>query len=211
MSAFEADRFNHSRTSPENAVVSCRWSVASRVKSQRLPTALKERLQHFGATACQNASANLHLMIQLRMIHYLHHRMYGARFGIVRAIDQAFDPRMHQRARTHRARFNCNKQLTGFQTVIPYGSTRFSKRKDLGMSGRVGVCDVPVPSASNNVSVAHDHSPYRDLSRFQSALRRTQRLLHPEFVGGSGGWVVIGRSQFVLGVRGEQEEVSQIL
>src|SRR5207302_1663251 len=92
---------------------------------------------------------------------------------------------MHQRTGAHCARFNGNKQLTGSQTVVTYRSTSFAQRKDLRMSTRVGVGDVPVPSAPNNLSVAHDYSTDGDLPGFQSALRRAHSLLHPEFIRSS--------------------------
>jgi len=38
-----------------------------------LPAISKERLQHFRAASCQYAAPNLNLVIQLRVIHHLHH------------------------------------------------------------------------------------------------------------------------------------------
>src|SRR5580700_3066685 len=99
MSAFEADRFNHSRTSPEK-----QWSVAGGwwpVNPKKLSTAFKERLQHFSAPPCKNPAANLHAVVQLGMIQHLHHRLHRARLGIVRAVHQTPDPRMHQRSGAH--------------------------------------------------------------------------------------------------------------
>jgi hypothetical protein len=43
-------------------------SVIPPTSDQRLTTAFKERLQQFGATACQDAVANLYFVIQLRVI-----------------------------------------------------------------------------------------------------------------------------------------------
>src|SRR5579864_7389143 len=103
MSAFEADRFNHSRTSPE-AAISRQPSAISQSRSlttlgmtrpckdlasERLTTVSKERLQHFRAAAGQHSAANLDLVVQLRMVHDGHHRMHRARFWVVRAINQA--------------------------------------------------------------------------------------------------------------------------
>src|SRR5712671_4072031 len=100
MSAFEADRFNHSRTSPEAVVGSRSWVVGfsplvlandqrSRTTGHSLSPASKESLQHFGASPGQNAGANLHAMIQAGVIQYLHHRADSARFGVISAVNQA--------------------------------------------------------------------------------------------------------------------------
>ena len=58
-------------------------------------TVSKERLQQFGAAAGEHSAAHIHLMIQLRMIHNLHHGMHRARLRIVGPVNQAFDPSMH--------------------------------------------------------------------------------------------------------------------
>jgi hypothetical protein len=80
MSAFEADRFNHSRTSPEEAI-SCQRKpgflaalgrTILMVHDQRLTTAFKERLQQFGATACEDSAADFYFVVQLRVIQHLH-------------------------------------------------------------------------------------------------------------------------------------------
>jgi hypothetical protein len=60
MSAFEADRFNHSRTSPEG---SCQLPVKATPTSWHSTTAFKERLQQFRAAASQDATVNFHTMI----------------------------------------------------------------------------------------------------------------------------------------------------
>ena len=103
MSAFEADRFNRSRTSPEGSCQSNPGFLASlgmtilkklttnnqrpTTNDRQLTTALKERLQQLGATACQDAAANLYFVVQLRVIQHLHYRLNRACFRIVGAID----------------------------------------------------------------------------------------------------------------------------
>jgi len=94
-----------------------------KTNDQRLTTTLKERLQQLGATTCQDAAADFHSVVQLRVIQRLHHRLNRARLGIVGAIDKATDPGMHYGAGTHGARFNCNKQLARCQTMVADGCT----------------------------------------------------------------------------------------
>src|SRR5580658_573732 len=213
MSAFEADRFNHSRTSPES---SCKPSTKSRFlrpsrslggrndnhyllgrqrKTKRLSTTSKERLQHFGAAAGQHSAANLDPVVQLRMIQNLHHRMHGPGLGVVRAVYQALHAGMHQGAGAHRARLNCNKQSAVFETMVTNGCTGLAQRDDLGVGGRVVVGDVAVPSSAYNSVVAKYNRADRDISRFEGALGAAQGFLHPELVrmklvrGGPGSGV----------------------
>ena len=48
-----------------------REAVAS--EPQKLTTAFKERLQKFGAAACQDAATDFYFVIQLRVIQHLHY------------------------------------------------------------------------------------------------------------------------------------------
>ena len=66
-------------------------------------------LQEFRATAREDASADFHAVIELRVVYHLQNRMYGAGLGIVCAVDQALDASVHQSAGAHRARLDCYK------------------------------------------------------------------------------------------------------
>jgi hypothetical protein len=140
-------------------------------------------LQHFRAAAGKHSAANLYLVVQLRMIQDLHHRMHRARLGVGRAIYQALDAGMHHGAGAHGAGFNCNKQRAAFQTVVANGGTRLAQRHDLGMGRRIGADNVAVPSPSYNLGAAYYDRSYRDFSRFQAALGAAQGFFHPQFIG----------------------------
>jgi hypothetical protein len=140
-------------------------------------------LQHFGAAAGQDSAANLNLVVQLRMIQDLHHRMHGPGLGIVRAIYQAPDAGMYQCARAHRARLNCNKQLAGFETMVTNGCTGLAQGDDLGVGCGVVVGDVAIPSPADDLAVAYDDGAHWNFSGFESALGTAERFFHPDFVG----------------------------
>src|ERR1700730_16483689 len=222
MSAFEADRFNHSRTSPESScTVSGQLSATGRFLASlgrtipargpvrpttgrsrlRLTTVSKERLQHLGAAPSQNSAANLDLMVHLRMIQDLHHRMHRASFGVAGSVYQAADASMYQGAGAHRARLNCSKQFTLFQTVVTNGDTGFAQRYDLGVGCGIAVDDVAIPSASHDLALAHPHRAHRDFSRLKSALRAAQGLLHPDLVGSGLGRYVLALVAVSCGFR----------
>ena len=60
---------------------------------------------------------------------------------------------------------------------------RFPQRHDLSVSGRVGVFDIPIKSASNDPTLMHDYRPYWNFTRFECPLRQAQGFLHPELIG----------------------------
>ena len=78
MSAFEADRFNHSRTSPRqeagtrfhslylnnSGIHPGRILIVTTLRAFRA----KEAAQHLGALFLEHPARDLHLMIELRMI-----------------------------------------------------------------------------------------------------------------------------------------------
>jgi hypothetical protein len=96
---------------------------------------------------------------------------------------------MHQGPGAHRARFNCSKQFTVFQTVVTNGCTCFPQSDDLGMGRGVGAGDVAIPSAPYDPAVANHDRAHWNFSRFERALGAAEGFFHPEFV----------RSQFVGG------------
>ena len=117
------------------------------------------------------------------MIQDLHHRMDGARFGVIRAVDQTFQPGMNQSAGTHRARFDCNKEFAVFEAVVAQRGTGLAQGEDFGVSGGVAIGEVAVAAAAYDFSAADDDRAYRDFSRFKRALGGAQRLFHEQFVG----------------------------
>src|ERR1700676_5660663 len=100
---------------------SCRLS-----NDERLATVFKERLQQFGGTACEDAAANFHFVIQLRVVQQLHYRIHCARFRIVRAVDQAVDPGVPQGSGAHRARFNRSKQVALREAMVTEDCSRLA-------------------------------------------------------------------------------------
>jgi hypothetical protein len=137
---------------------------------QRLSTALKERLQQFGAAPGEHSTANLDLMVQLRVIQNLHNRVHGPSFGIVSAIDQALDPCMHEGAGTHGARLNCSKQFAVSQTMVTNDCTSRTQGDDLGVGGGIGGAKVLVPSARKDATFADEDRANRDFSGLEGAL-----------------------------------------
>jgi hypothetical protein len=122
-------------------------------------------------------------MIQAVVVDHGQDGMNGPGFGIVRAVNQAPDAGMNQRSRTHGARFNCSKQVTADQPVIPENAAGFPKGNHLGMRCRIVVGEVAVPASSNDATLVHDNRADGDFAGLECALGATKGLLHPELVG----------------------------
>src|SRR5947209_295650 len=88
---------------------------------------------------------------------------------------------MHQGSGAHRARFNCNKQLTVSKTVIAHVRAGVAQRDYLCVSGRIAIRDVAIPTAANDLSCEDDDGSYGHFSSFERALSAAQCFLHPEF------------------------------
>lgn len=172
MSAFEADRFSHSRTSPRRT---------SRIVGSLAP-ASEKFLNQFSALPGQNSAANLDFMIQLRVIQHLHDRTNRTGFGIIRSVDQAANPCVHHCSGAHGTRFNCSKEVALAQTMVTNVCSGFAQRDDLGMRRGIGIADIAVPPPADDLAVADYNGSHWNFSRFQRTLRRSQGFPHPEFV-----------------------------
>src|SRR6202158_2109391 len=134
MSAFEADRFNHSRTSPEQklSVISCQSSVKSSGplpsrNDQRLTTLPKKLLQDVCRTSGQYPAPDVHLMIQTGVIHHLQNRMDGACLRVIGTVGQGGGAGMHWRCPAHGARLNSSKQFEVDEPVVTDVSSRLAE------------------------------------------------------------------------------------
>jgi hypothetical protein len=112
--------------------------------------------------------------------------MYGTCFRVIRAINQAFDSRLYQRACAHGTRFNCNKEFTFAQTMVTHCGPGLAKSKNLGVGAGIAIHNVAVPSAADNGSVANYDRAHRDFAEFQCPLGGPESLLHPELILGGG-------------------------
>jgi hypothetical protein len=192
MSAFEADRFNHSRTSPKN-----RFLVASGQKKllghlpdqrtanrERLTTPSEKLLHQLCSTSGQHSAPYVHLMIQTGVIRHLQSRMDGACLRVVGAEYQAAEAGMNGRARAHGARLNCSKQFAVAEPVIPEGASCLAQRHDFRMGGGIAVGEVAIPPSSQHAPGVHHDRTHRHFAGFERALGAAQRFFHPKLVGG---------------------------
>src|SRR6185312_13057603 len=137
MAAFEAARFNRSRTSPRRIVGLERpFTFYQREYLDRLvpdPFRAKEVAQNLRTSLAQHSSRDFHLMIELRMVQNIHHRIDSARFRIRCAVDQPFQTGVYHRASAHRARLNDHVNLAALEPMVSELCSGGSQSDDLGV------------------------------------------------------------------------------
>jgi hypothetical protein len=142
----------------------------------------KELLQKFCASAGEDAALYLDPMIQGWMVKHPHHRMHCTGFGIIRSVNQAADARMYHCACAHSARLNCNKQVTTAQAMVAKDGCRFPQSDEFGMCRGIGVANVAIKAATNDLTLANDYGADGDFIDIERALSGANGLLHPELV-----------------------------
>jgi hypothetical protein len=96
-------------------------------------------------------------MIQSWVVEHSHHRVHGARFNIVGAINETLNACMYQRSRAHRARFNCNKQLATTKAVVADGSCGITQSDHFGVGRRIGIRDIAIKTSTYDPSAVNDN------------------------------------------------------
>jgi hypothetical protein len=118
-------------------------------------------------------------MIQAWMVQYSHYGVNRSSFGIVSPVNQALNSCVNQRARAHRTRLNCSKQVAATQTVIAKRRASFTKGNDFGVRAGVVAGNYPIPSTPDNPSCMNHYRADRNFARFQRALAGAKRFFHP--------------------------------
>jgi hypothetical protein len=179
MSAFEADRFNHSRTSPrQNKGFGKKPKPPLIIPSGlalrdfRLRPSIPEKiLQQLGAFFREHTRNDFHLMIQRRVIQHLQNRFHRACLRISSSVNQARYSSLDQRTCAHGAWLNGDVELTLEQPMISNTRARIPQGDDLSVRTGVSVGQVTVAPATDNFVTQHYNSPYRHLAHGLSRAR----------------------------------------
>ena len=67
--------------------------------------------------------------------------------------------------------------------MVAKSGTGFTQGDDLSVSAGIGISNVAVAAASDDLAAAHNHCSYRNFSRLQCSLGGTKSFLHEQFVG----------------------------
>src|SRR5439155_8339071 len=125
-----------------------------------------------------NTPCNLNLVIELRVVEHLQSRTAGACLRVAGPEDDAAEARMHDRARAHRARLDCNIQAAAGKAVVPKLPGGAAQGQDLRMGGRIAQVDGAIVGAGEDVSALDDHGAYRSFILIESSLGLTEGQSH---------------------------------
>ena len=202
MSAFEADRFNRSRTSPRRTRIhgyggraffkDCnkpRWRVPRREHGRGRPclrrsgrwlaaAGAEEGLQHLGAAAGENAGLDCYLVIHGWVVDNLNRGADGAGFGVVGAVDQASDAGVDHGSGAHGAGLDGDEELAVAQAMVAEGGAGLAQGDDFGVGGGVAVADGAVAGAGENLTFVYEHSADRDFAGFGCGTRFCESFLY---------------------------------
>src|SRR5690242_3341203 len=123
----------------------------------------------------------------------------GARLGVVRAEDEAAQPRVHDRPGAHDAGLEGDIEIAIGQPVVAQRGGGVAQRRDLRVRGRIAGGDRGVAALADDPAVADKDRAYRD---FAAALRRAReldRLAHPA-LGSGNVQGLVGRGDFAAHV-----------
>src|SRR5437588_1984072 len=150
-----------------------------------LASCLEELLHERAAFFAEHARRQLHPVVQRTRVADAEDRLDRARLLVPRAIDQALDPRLDERARAHRARLNRRIDDRARQTVVADLSRGLAQGEDFGVRRRVAVGARAVAGQGEERAVpADDASADGHLAAPGGLARRAYRLAHPALVGG---------------------------
>jgi hypothetical protein len=97
--------------------------------------------------------------------------------------------------------------------MVTNGCTGLAKGHDLGVGTWVGISDVAIPSAANDLASTDNDGPDWNFIHFERALGAPQGFLHPKFVGWiASGWLVVcGHARTTLYVLTESNRDQSLL
>jgi hypothetical protein len=131
----------------------------------------------------QNAAPHFNLVVECGVIQDLHGGMHRSSLGVLGAVYQSSDTGMHHGSCAHGARFNGHEKIAVCKAVIAEGRSGFPQSNYFRVGRGVGIGEVAVESATDNLAFMHDDGAYGHFSHVERSLSGPQRLLHPQFVG----------------------------
>ncbi len=131
----------------------------------------------------QHAATHFNFVIERGVVENMHGGMHGAGFGVLGAVYQCPDAGVNHGSGAHGAGLDGHEKIAVCQPVISDCRSGFTQSHDFCVSGGIGVSQVAVESAADDLTFMHYHGAYRYFSYIECSLTRAERLLHPQFVG----------------------------
>lgn len=157
----------------------------------------EEILERVCALVGEHAACHRGVMIELPVREHVDDTAARARFRVRRAIDDARNARMHDRARAHQARLQRHIELAARQPVILEFLRGGAQRGHFGMRGRIVPADRMIEARRDNFVAEDNHRAHRHFAGTAGFFGGALRERHEAAValdGGIGGGERIGRS-----------------
>lgn len=117
-------------------------------------------------------------MVESRGVEDLHAGSYSAAFGLVGAVNQAGDARLHERSGAHGARLDGYVKRSADEAMIAGLMGSLAQSHHFRMSGRVAVGDGAIARSGENPVVHDDQGSNRDFSAQRGSFRLHDREVH---------------------------------
>ena len=135
--------------------------------------------QEVSAYGCVYAGDYFAAVVQAFIVTYMVEGVYGAGFGVRRAVHYCIESRKHNRPGAHAARFERYRQRAPAQPPIANNISRRSNRQHLSVRRRIGVDYSPVIRRGDNLTIAiGDNRTDRHIALILGEKRLFDRSLH---------------------------------
>jgi hypothetical protein len=151
-------------------------STRRRVRS--LTACGKERLENCGAIGSEDASGDLHLMVEARVREDFEAGADGTTFGIVGAVDEARDTGLDDGTRAHAARLDGDVQRGIREAVVGKTPCPLAKDEDFGVRRGVAIADGAIAGAGENLAVVDEQGADGNFAGRGRGVRFSERFLH---------------------------------
>ena len=126
----------------------------------------EERLEDGGAVAGEDAGGDFYLVVEARVGEDLEAGADGAAFGVIGAVDEAWDTGLDDGAGTHAARFDGDVERGIGKAVVAEKAGSFAKDDDFGVGGGVTIADGTIAGTSEDLAFADEHGANGDFAGF---------------------------------------------
>lgn len=124
----------------------------------------EERLQDGGAVGGKDTRGDFYVMVEAGMGEDFEAGADGTAFGVVGAVDEAWDAGLDDGASAHATRLDCDVEGIIGEAVVAEKAGGFAKDNHLRMSRGVIVADGTVAGTGENLAVMHEHGADRDFA-----------------------------------------------
>ena len=138
----------------------------------------EERLEDGGAVGGEDAGGYFYLMVEARVGEDFEAGADGAAFGVVGAVDEAWDAGLNDGASAHATRLDRDVERSTGEAVVAEKAGGFAKDNHFRVGSGVIVADGAIAGTAENLAVVDEHGADGDFAGYSCGARFSDRLLH---------------------------------